>query len=131
MAYNGLVYKNKWYTVGEYPYLGGPDSPWELEGVCPVLLSVNTELAKENGLNFQIQPNPTANGFWVLFETDIRTDTRLNLVNLNGQVVGTQTINAPTNAPIYWDTQNMPSGVYCLQVIDKNNSICKKIVVTK
>lgn len=131
VAYNGLVFRNKWYTVGDVPYLGGTDSPWELESVCPVLLTTSSYFTSEKNYLFEINPNPSSDFFQAYFYDEKNNDVQLNLCNIDGKIIATQAVLSSQNTPTTWNTQNLPAGVYFLQAIGRDFTTCKKVVVSR
>ncbi len=131
VSYNGLIFKNKWYTVGEVPYLGGTDSPWELEGVCSILLNTNANFIPENNYLFEINPNPSTQFFQSYFHDENNSAVQLNLYSVDGRIITTKNILSSQNTPTIWDTENLPAGVYFLQAIGKNLNAYKKVIIAK
>jgi chitodextrinase len=52
VAYNGIIYRNKWWTAGDMPSMGESWSPWEINNLCAGMLNEHgalTIVASQNG----------------------------------------------------------------------------------
>lgn len=129
VSYNGLIYKNKWYTIGDKPYLGGPNSPWELEGVCDVLTSIIPTTSVE--MDFQIFPNPaTKTGVWILLDPQNRESTEFCLMDINGRTLSKQQIAADKKS-FHWELNDVATGIYILQARSEKGTSWKKLIVNE
>ena len=77
----------------------------------------------ENQLNFKIYPNPTTN--FLNFENK-RTITKIQIININGQVIKTFNQLEFVNNKI--DIQELENGIYFLKINIEDNSIIKRII---
>lgn len=130
VGYNGLLYKNKWYTVGDTPYLGGTDTPWEMEGVCPVLLNAvaTNNAASLETIDFQVVPNPASDGFYIWANPIMTATVTYRLYDVNGKAVATK-ISALSNNALYFDAATLPAGVYYLEAASETGRTTKKVIL--
>ncbi len=131
VSYNGLIFRNKWYTLNEMPYLGGYNSPWELEGVCDILLdTVTTDLPQNPEMfpDFQVVPNPAKGGFYIWVNPLKPHTTAFTLYDFTGKKIGTQTL-FPNENGVYWNTELLPKGIYFMEAVSENFFTRKKIVL--
>ncbi|MFN0202751.1 MAG: T9SS type A sorting domain-containing protein [Bacteroidia bacterium] len=119
VSYNGLIFKNKWYTVNEMPYLGGTSSPWELEGVCDVLLDTTVVAIPAQTAfiqQFYTYPNPASQSFKTLISLQKPALAQLVLWDKLGRKVDAKSIYVDNQqAVISWEKPLVP-GIYFLQL---------------
>jgi len=90
-------------------------------GYCgPTLAAISTYNTQNS--TFKIFPNPAQNNFTI--ETTNAEKQTINIVDVNGKLVLSQTINGKTNI----DASNLNAGVYN---IDINGTINKRLVIVK
>jgi len=82
-----------------------------------------TKIIKSNELN--IYPNPTQTNFTI--ETTYTDKQTLNVFDVNGKLVLSQTINGKTNI----DASNLAEGVYNLSLINQNGVANKRLVIVR
>ena len=90
-------------------------------------LSAVEEITKKNGIS--IYPNPTDGHFALnVNDSGIEPD-KIDLISLDSRLVYSKVLNS--NSSLYFDVQNLKSGVYFLEVHDKNSTqaIVNKLVV--
>jgi len=78
-----------------------------------------------NNEQLNIYPNPTQSNFTI--ETTYTDKQTLQLVDVNGKLVLTQTINGKTNV----DASNLTEGVYNLSLINANGVVNKRLVIVR
>lgn len=111
VIYNGLIFKNKYWTKGDKPYMGGSSSPWTLEGVCPGN-DINTVVPVLNaGDPFWMYPNPTSGTLY--FNVHSGSSGELNILDIKGAVLFNGRIHAGQNEI---DVHQFSPGIYFLQV---------------
>jgi len=91
-------------------------------GGCDSTLSINQF---ENNNQVNIYPNPTSNNF--IIETTYTDKQTLQLFDVNGKLVLTQTINGKTNI----DASNLAEGVYNLSLINAIGVVNKRLVIVR
>ena len=72
-----------------------------------------------------IYPNPSAGNF--VIETNIETKQTVQLYDINGKVVLTQTINGKASI----DASNLSQGVYNLSIISNGGVVNKRVVIVR
>lgn len=128
ISFNGLLYKSKWYTIGDRPYLGGSSSPWELEGVCDILLPVD-DSQTNSSIDITVFPNPThVGGFWMKTSSTKHETFEVSLMDLNGRILTKQLAESKTNV-LYFDTQSIATGIYIIRAKSKNQETHKKVII--
>lgn len=81
-----------------------------------------------NGLNFIMTPNPSSDEIFITLTTVEESATgKLNIYDVSGRVVSSQTIQIPTNKHKI-DITNLKSGVYFVQLSTANNTFTKKLI---
>lgn len=129
VSYNGLIYKNKWYTIGDKPYLGGPNSPWELEGICDALLTGSNTQTTIYSSDFQIVPNPAGKkGFWVWLNPETHENTEFSLIDMNGKTLSRQNIGSDKKS-FYWEIKDLAKGIYIVQTRSEKGAHWKKLII--
>jgi len=73
-------------------------------------------------LKVNIYPNPTKDIVYV----EIEENAKVEISNLQGQIVKTETLNSTTNSI---DLNGINSGVYLVKVMTKEKFIVKKLIV--
>jgi len=99
-----------------YPY-------YSTTSVCAEVTAIPA--FKTQNPTFQIYPNPAQNNFTIeLSNNDKQT---VNVYDVNGKQVLSQTINGTTNI----DASNFSSGVYNISIIDSQGITNKRLVIVK
>jgi|GEM_PF-2847274 len=91
--------------------------------VFDALAGIQTNESQIMDLN--VYPNPSNSKFTV--ETNALTKQTLNLFDVNGKLVLSQTINGKTNI----DVSNLAEGVYNLSLINQNGVVNKRLVILR
>ncbi len=82
----------------------------------------------ENGIAFDLSPNPTSAHTTLSMGQTLAQDARATLHNTAGQLLGTWILSAGTHA-LRIDTQHLPAGVYVVSVEHENFKGVKKLVL--
>jgi len=90
---------------------------------CAIATGINQITDLNNQVN--IYPNPTNNNFTI--ETNSTEKQTLQLFDVNGKLVLTQTINGKTNI----DGSNLAEGVYNLSLTNYNGVVNKRLVIIR
>jgi hypothetical protein len=123
VIYNGLIFKSKYWTKGDKPYMGGSSTPWTLEGVCPGN-DINTIISKqETEAPFFVYPNPT-NGM-VYFNAKTGTSGELSILDVKGAVLYKGKISAGGNEI---DLHQFSQGIYFMQIQLNDNVYYQKLI---
>jgi len=77
----------------------------------------------------QLYPNPAQNWTQLDYNFATTTDLTLQLTSLTGQVIKTDQIKGAANGRYRLDLEEVPSGVYFLQISDENNRMTKRLIV--
>ena len=93
-----------------------------------ILPEFNSENNLENQQNISIYPNPTKAAFTLELKTDLEQSGTMFVFNANGQLVKQGIIN---HSKQEWSTNDLPSGVYYIQVNIENKIFKDKLVVIK
>lgn len=67
-----------------------------------------------------IYPNPSSNGFTFKYSVKQTTDVKINIVDVNGQMVGSYRCNNSVpgiSDEFYWDTSDLAPGIYSYMII--------------
>lgn len=124
VIYNGLIFKNKYWTKGDMPYMGGSSSPWTLEGICPGNdISTIVPALENEEESFFIYPNPT-NGTLYLNLTS-GSSGELSILDIKGSVLHKGRINAGQNEI---DVHHFSQGIYFMQVQVNGNVHYQKLI---
>jgi len=95
--------------------------------VTPVVTGIeNNTLLTDNMI---IYPNPVKNQLYINLSTEEATNAQLKLTNQIGQIIYTENIVNNGNYNKTLVVSSFPKGIYFLQIITKENSITKKIVI--
>jgi hypothetical protein len=89
------------------------------------VLSTAATLRQEQQLSVEVFPNPATDEITVRLGAGWGGDTQLRLVTKDGKAIKTETTNA-SGAKITLQAQ--PSGLYLLEIRDKNRSVLHKII---
>jgi hypothetical protein len=93
-----------------------------LQATNPSLSDIN-QASNQNQL--LIYPNPAQNNFTI--QTNNADKHTLQLFDINGKLVLSQTINGTSNI----NTANLPAGVYNLSLQNPNQVVNKRLVIVK
>jgi hypothetical protein len=111
VVYNGLIFKSKYWTKGDKPYMGGSSTPWILEGVCPGN-DINTMISKvETEEPFVVYPNPTTGT--VYFNAKPGSFGELSILDIKGAVLYKGKISANGNEI---NLHQFSQGIYFMQI---------------
>ena len=77
----------------------------------------------------QMYPNPAQNWTQLDYNFNTVTDLTLRLTNVTGQLLKTEQIKGAANGRYRLDLEEVPSGVYFLQISDENNRMTKRLIV--
>jgi hypothetical protein len=123
VTYNGLIFQNKYYSIGDMPYLGGSSTPWTLIGTCPgpdVTTGVNVPVDAQP---FFIYPNPT-NGM-IYFNVATVASGELVITDVKGALLQKEKIVAGINEI---NVQQLAQGIYFMQVQLNNTMYYQKLI---
>ncbi len=123
VTYNGLIFKNKYYTIGDMPYLGGSSTPWTLVGSCPGPEVTTNIMVPDAEQSFFIYPNPT-NGMVYFNSNSVKTG-ELIIMDVKGAILQKEKINAGTNEI---NAQQLAPGVYFMQIQLNNKLYYQKLI---
>ena len=124
ITYNGLIFKNKYWTTGEMPYMGGSNSPWTLTGVCPgATVNTNLSTAPTQEL-FLIYPNPT-NGIIYYKTINENSSGELIITDVKGSVLFKEKINEKLNEI---NMQSFAQGIYFIRLQLNHNIYYHKFI---
>ena len=94
----------------------------------------NTKTVKAPSIadNLSIYPNPSSGIFDVRLTT-VNLDTDILLFDINGKLIESQSISKEISSKniITIGNLNLSSGIYILKIITKNETISKKLMITK
>lgn len=106
----------------EYASLGG----YNFSGTAPVPTGVDEEA---NINEFNIFPNPSTGAFNVTFNTAVRSNYKVTVVNTLGQKVYEETLNSFSGSySKQLDLGQLGKGVYMINISDDENSSTKRAV---
>ena len=81
-------------------------------------------------LTINFYPNPAKNNLFVSLGKIERSNATINLIDITGKIVKTQTItNTNSNSSISIDVSNINKGVYFLVIKDGQNTNTNKVIV--
>lgn len=123
VIYNGLIFKNKYWTKGDKPYMGGSSSPWSLEGVCPGA-DVNTGIhttSKEEP--FLLYPNPTNEN--VFFRVTNGSTGEVSIMDVKGSILYKGRISAGENEI---NLNQLSQGIYFMQIQLNDDVYYQKLI---
>ena len=82
--------------------------------------------------NLSVYPNPS-NGIFDVRLTGVGLDTDIILFDINGKIIERKLISKEVSSQniITIGNYNLSSGIYLLKIINQNESITKKLVITK
>ncbi|MFN0728956.1 HYR domain-containing protein [Polaribacter gochangensis] len=84
-----------------------------------------------NNLEFNVYPNPSK-GVFQLKIANIKAGTQLNLMDVTGKLVSRKTITSEAMSQnITIGNRNLPSGIYILKIVSKEETITKKLIVSQ
>ena len=78
-----------------------------------------------------LYPNPTSGKFFIRIDGAETQDLTINITNLYGQVIYSETIENVQNYTQSYDLTNVPDGIYSLNIRGEGMIMNKKIMVTK
>lgn len=78
-----------------------------------------------NNISINIYPNPAKNFINIILQDNIKS-TNLEIINENGQILITK-LNISNKTTI--DLSNFSKGIYFIKLINKNNTILKKVII--
>lgn len=76
-----------------------------------------------------VYPNPVNQSCYITFTVNQRQDVNIDLVNIQGQLMMSRTINTVGSDIQYFDLSSLTSGVYFVKVSSNNDHAYKRIVV--
>ncbi len=124
VTYNGLIFKNKYYTQNNMPYLGEASSPWALAGVCPCALNpTGIKPVSDAVANWFIYPNPVYNLLQLMLQTnDIK---QVRIYDLSGRLIIQNNVNSGINSI---ECSMLQQGLYIVELREINNSYYTKLI---
>jgi hypothetical protein len=81
--------------------------------------------------NLDIFPNPAQTTANILVNFEQAVDVQVELVNIVGQVVTTTRQEGVTNGEFTFNVENYPAGVYLVRINANNESVTRRLVITK
>lgn len=93
---------------------------------CDNVVSTN-EAVFQNALS--VFPNPAQSSAFVSFAFETATDIEIRMLNNLGQTVSMQSIDGALEGNAQIDLDNVPAGLYMLQVTDGQNQFVEKLIV--
>jgi len=77
-----------------------------------------------------IFPNPASSGFTATFSKHIKGTVHFNLYSIDGRLIQQQRLKkSDSTLSTYWKTQDLPKGIYTLQLKTNNHSLSRTIVL--
>ncbi|MBL4649461.1 MAG: T9SS type A sorting domain-containing protein, partial [Aureispira sp.] len=95
--------------------------------VTSVITSLN-DLTTVN--RFNIYPNPTAGHIFIDLELMKRSEITIQVINVVGEVILSKNLGKVKSKTLEFDLENIPNGVYLVQVKNDNETLSKKVVVS-
>lgn len=93
--------------------------------------SVITALNNLTTVNrFNIYPNPTVGHLFINLELRKRSEVTIQVINIVGEVVLSKNLGNVKSKTLELDLENIPNGVYLVQVKNDNETLSKKVVVS-
>ena len=84
-----------------------------------------------SGLEIQVYPNPSKGVFKIKI-ANLKAETQFNLFDVTGKLVARKiTDSSNLSQSISIGDRNLPSGIYILKVISKEETITKKLIVSR
>lgn len=89
------------------------------------------DLAPANVSDLSVYPNPTQNDFLVSFDMPTNSEVLVNIINMDGKVVGSRIITAAAgNINIEFDSSELANGNYLVQILSEGAQVAStKLVV--
>jgi len=75
----------------------------------------------------KIYPNPNSGMFTVEIDLKVKTDLLIQLINITGQIIYTESVNASSYKKDI-DLSGYAKGVYALKVVSDGGMVCRKVV---
>tara|TARA_B100000809_G_scaffold62387_1_gene59159 strand:+ start:136 stop:960 length:825 start_codon:yes stop_codon:yes gene_type:complete len=123
-----------------YPYIVGPEYYGVVSGgnVDNIPLTVETHTSTVSGMNVNktldvnivVFPNPAADVVAIQAQGILKTDLKVKMYDLNGNLVKETTIYQGSTI-WHLDTQTLYNGEYILHVTDGQGTITRKIIINK
>lgn len=101
---------------------------WDLDGKSWLNFSTYIEEDKKAEIAFTAWPNPSNGSFYIEITDEMAGNAVVNVVDMNGKIVKVIAENLPSNSQKYVNL-NVTAGVYMLQVINKNQSSTRRIII--
>lgn len=77
---------------------------------------------------FSLYPNPTSNSVRVVVPQTMNGALTLQVIDLAGRTVYTETRDASNSQPFVYDASNLAPGMYVVKIIGKKQTISKKLI---
>ncbi|MCK4631381.1 MAG: T9SS type A sorting domain-containing protein, partial [Bacteroidales bacterium] len=87
------------------------------------------DAAKELLSDIQIYPNPNEGKFRLVYNGERDVDLKLQLINLQGQVILSEQIEAGYRFSKEFELEYLPPGLYYFRLMHKQGVVVKKLVV--
>lgn len=105
---------------------------WYIDDVAILKPSVSHSVEHEKHLvlpNIEIFPNPF-NSSCQIIVSSFSTGTNLKIVDVNGKTVARYTLRSGVNR-IYWEPEDLPSGIYFVNIAEKQMVLTRKVLLVR
>jgi len=112
-----------------------PDSLGTCDAICIVAPVVPAPIANNSDFNeifsgILIFPNPS-NGIFEIQISKMKKGTEFNLIDYSGRLIDYKKVSSDMNQKITIGNKHLPTGIYFLRIISTEETIIKKLIVTK
>lgn len=81
-------------------------------------------------VDFSIFPNPSTGTFSVLLNTEVSSDYTINVIDITGRIIETQSVKAKQGGNFYSFTNKvLPAGAYAIEITSATSKSVKKLIV--
>jgi hypothetical protein len=96
-----------------------------------VTIDIGTGIQNQNKVsNLVVMPNPATHDLTISFSNLVNENTQLKLMNLNGQIVYSESVNlSSSKVSRTIDVSSFAKGIYNLQLISSTGIVTKKVVI--
>jgi len=109
--------------------LGDCNATCIVDPVVPIPIANNSDFS-ETFSGILIFPNPS-NGIFEIQISKMKKGTEFNLIDYSGRLIDYKKVSSDTNQKITIGNKNLPTGIYFLRIISDEETIVKKLIITK
>ncbi len=133
VSWDGNIYQNKWWTLGDLPGSGGWTDPWKFIAQCSgnaSKMSSSVGSSNSDELKIALYPNPTKDMAFISLNLESDAQVKILLLDLMGRSIREITNQSLTGGSHTFEinTNELPLGIYVVRFEVDNIIKTKRLV---